>query len=173
MNKIWAYCLIGCISVLLINCVTKPFPISDQMAQPIIDSEFSEIIESIEMNAPVAVWFCDDNRFIKEPDELYHRTTISHWIESYLEQKVVRAKKFRPVTRTHLEDIFKEQEFQMSGYADDETIVSIGKILGAKFMIVPTITRNSTLNIQVLNIETSEIVYTSDNPVKKNQRIKK
>jgi curli biogenesis system outer membrane secretion channel CsgG len=143
------------------------------MVQPIIDAEFPKIVESIEANAPVAVWWCDDNRYPKDPDELYHMTTISYWIQGYLEQKVVGAKRFKPVTRTHLEDIFKEQEFQMSGHVDDGTIVSISKILGAKFMIVPVLTRNSTLNIQVLNSETGEIVYISDSPVKKGQRIRK
>jgi curli biogenesis system outer membrane secretion channel CsgG len=143
------------------------------MVQPIIDSEFPKIVESIEANAPVAVWWCDDNRFKKDSDELYHLTTISYWIQSYLEQKVVDAKKFKPVTRTHLEDIFKEHEFQMSGHVDDSTIVSIAKILGAKFMIIPTLTIYSTLNMQVLNSETGEIVYLSDNPVKEGQRIKK
>jgi curli biogenesis system outer membrane secretion channel CsgG len=143
------------------------------MAQPLIDSEFPKIIESIEVDAPVAVWWCDDNRYEKDLDELYHITTISYWIQGYLEQKLVGAKRFKPVTRTHLEDIFKEQEFQMSGHVDDGTIVSVAKILGAKFMIIPTITRNSTLNMQVLNSETGEIVYISDNSVKENQRIKK
>jgi curli biogenesis system outer membrane secretion channel CsgG len=143
------------------------------MAQPIIDSEFPKIAESIEANAPVAVWWCDDNRFKKDPDELYHLTTISYWIQGYLEQKLVEAKRFKPVTRTHLEDIFKEQEFQYSGHVDDETIVSIAKILGAKFMIVPTLTRYGTLNMQVLNSETGEIVYISDSQVKEGQRIRK
>jgi curli biogenesis system outer membrane secretion channel CsgG len=143
------------------------------MVQPIIDAEFPKIVESIEANTPVVVWFCDDERWQKDPDDLYYRTTISHWIESYLEQKIVGSKKFRVVTRTHLDGIFKEQEFQLSGHVDDDTMVSIAKIVGAKFMIVPTITRNNTLNMQILNSETGEIVYISDNPVRKSQRIRK
>jgi hypothetical protein len=171
MDKILVYSLIGCMSISLINCATRPFQISDLMVQPIIDSEFSEIVDSIETNAPVAVWWCDDQRY-SDPDN-YIYTTISYWIQGYLEKKVVDARKFKPVTRTHLADIYKEQEFQMSGHVDSGTIVSIARIIGAKYMIVPTITSYSTLNIQVLNSETGEIIYISDNQVKKGQRIKK
>jgi curli biogenesis system outer membrane secretion channel CsgG len=153
------------------GCATQPFPISDQMVKPIIDSNFPRISESIEIGAPVAVWWCDDERFEKAPDQLYYITTIAYWIQGYLEQKLVDEKKFKPVTRTKLEAVFKEQEFQMSGHVDDKTIVSIAKILGAKFMIVPTLTKISTLNLQVLNSETGEILYLSDNSIKQNQKI--
>jgi curli biogenesis system outer membrane secretion channel CsgG len=164
---------VSIIIFVMTGCTTKPFPISDEMVKPIIDSNFPQIADSIEIGAPVAIWWCDDERFKKEPDELYHITTIAYWIQGYLERKLVDEKKFKPVTRTKLEAIFKEQEFQMSGHVDDETIVSIAKILGANFMIVPTLTINNTLNLQVLNSETGEIVYLSDNPVKDDQRITK
>ncbi|GHV26142.1 hypothetical protein FACS189498_4470 [Spirochaetia bacterium] len=66
------------------------------------------------------------------------------------------------VTRIHLEKIFEEQKFQLTGHVDEETIVSVAKILGAKFMVVPTITSYNSLEIQILNAETGEITYVSN-----------
>jgi curli biogenesis system outer membrane secretion channel CsgG len=153
------------------GCATTMFVITDEMAKPIIDSQIAEIEDSMEAGAPVAVWWCDDERFAKEQGEKEHTTTIAYWIQGYMEQTLVKAKKFDVVTRTQLEKIFTEQKFQYSGRVSDDTMVSIAKILGAKYMVVPRITRISTLNIQVLNSESGKIMYISDSTLKNKQKI--
>jgi hypothetical protein len=75
------------------------------------------------------------------------------------------------VTRTQLDKIFREQEFQYSGRVDEATMVSIGKALGAKYIVSPRITLVDTLNIQVLNVETAKIMYLSDTAFKSKRRI--
>jgi curli biogenesis system outer membrane secretion channel CsgG len=147
---------------------TKPIVVTDEMVRPIINAEIPAIARSIIPDIPVTVWWCLDDRFEGSPV-----TVISDWIQQYIEESLVQSKKFRMVTRIHLEKIFKEQEFQMTGHFDDDTIVSIARILGANFMVIPTITQYSTLRIQVLNAETGEIVYTSNRTLKKNTRIAK
>lgn len=153
------------------GCTTTRFTITDQMAKPIIDSQWAEMLNTLEPDAPVCVWWCDDERFIKEPGEQEHVTTIAFWIQGYIEQQLVKANKYDVVTRTHLEKIFREQEFQYSGHVDDRTMASIGKILGAKYMVVSRITPISTLNIQILDCETGKIMHVSDTSVNEKQRI--
>jgi curli biogenesis system outer membrane secretion channel CsgG len=147
------------------------FTITDQMAKPIIDSQWAEMLDSMEPGAPVCVWWCDDERFIKEQGEQEHVTTIAFWIQGYIEQQLVKERKFDVVTRTQLEKIFREQEFQYSGHIDNKTLVSVGKILGARYMVDPRITPISTLNIQILDCETGKIMYIYDAGIKENQRI--
>jgi len=166
------YCLLLLVTF-LISCTTTRFAITDGMVKPILDASIKEMQECIEVEAPLAVWWCDDERFKKEPGEAEHVTTIAYWIQIYLEQEFVKLKKYNVVTRTQLEKIFREQEFQYSGHVSEETMVGIAKILGAKYMIVPRITPISSINIQVLNSENGKIVYLSDTPIKEKQTIKK
>jgi hypothetical protein len=147
----------------LMGCATKPTVINDTMMKPILDSEFPNIRASIAERSSVAVWRCLDDRFGGSPV-----TVISDWTQGYLEQLLVNSKKFKIVTRSNLKKIFSEQEFQMSGHVDDATMVSIAKIIGAKYMIMPTITRYNTIKLQVLNVETGEITYTSNKTIQKN-----
>ncbi|MFP3041251.1 CsgG/HfaB family protein [Treponema primitia] len=153
------------------GCVTTHFTITDQMAKPIIDSKWEEMLETMEPGLPVCVWWCDDERFQKGSDEQEHVTTIAFWIQGYIEQQLVKEQKYDVVTRTHLEKIFREQEFQYSGHVDDRTMATIGKILGAKFMVVSRITPISTLNIQILDCETGKIMYVCDTKINEKQRI--
>jgi hypothetical protein len=155
--------------LIFVGCATtKLIVISDKMVKPVIDSEFPSIVESIMPDVPVTVWWCLDDRFDGSPV-----TVISDWTQRYLEESLVKSKIFKVVTRIHLEKIFREQEFQLTGHVDDKTIVSIAKILGAKFMVVPTITRYNTLEIQVLNSETGEITYVSNRILKEDIGVSK
>ena len=157
------------LAIFLVGCAsTKLLVISDEMVRPVIDEEIPAIEDSIILDTPVTVWWCLDDRFEGAPV-----TVISDWTQRYLEESLVKSKKFKVVTRIHLEKIFKEQEFQLTGHVDDKTIVSIAKILGAKFMIVTTITQYNTLEIQVLNAETGEITYVSNRILKENLGVAK
>jgi len=143
------------------------------MVKPILDKSINDMQHSINDGSPIAVWWCDDERFKKEPDEKEHVTTIAYWVQGYIEQGLVNTNKYDVVTRTQLDKIFREQEFQYSGHVSDETMVSIAKILGAKYMVVPRITQINTINIQVLDSESGKIMYLSDTPVKEKQVIGK
>ena len=147
------------------GCSSSP-KISEQMEmiQPILDSEYERIIGSIPGNSPVTVWWCFDERF-----ESGTVSVVSDWVQRSFEKLLVDSKKFRVVTRIHLEKIFEEQRFQMTGNVDDNTIAAIGRILGAKYMIVSTITRYDTLDVQILNSETGEITYTSNSRIQRSR----
>ena len=146
------------------GCTSSP-RISEEMEmiQPILDSEYEKIVQSVPADSPVTVWWCFDERF----EESSTVSVISDWVQRSFEQMLVDAKKFRVVTRIHLQKIFEEQRFQLTGHVDDDTKVSIARILGAKYLVVPTITRYNTLDVQILSSETGEIVYVSNRPIQK------
>ena len=73
---------------------------------------------------------------------------------------LVRTQKFRIVDRHNLDVIKAEQQFQLSGDVDDDTAVSIGRFIGAAFVITGSIiSRESSdyLRIRVLDVQTGQI----------------
>jgi hypothetical protein len=73
----------------------------------------------------------------------------------------VSSRNFRIVDRKSLEAIRSEQNFQTSGEVDDDSAVSIGKLLGANIVITGSISgAGSTrrLRLKALDVMTAEIV---------------
>jgi TolB-like protein len=78
-----------------------------------------------------------------------------------LEFQLVDSKEFRIVDRATLDKIRSEQNFQLSGDVDDNSAVSIGKMLGANIVITGTISGSGTsqrLTIKALDVQTAQII---------------
>ena len=78
-----------------------------------------------------------------------------------LEYQLVWSGKFKIVARKDLDQIKTEQHFQMSGNVDDNSAVSIGKLLGAHIVIAGNVTDSGTsrlLTIRALDVTTAQIV---------------
>jgi PBP1b-binding outer membrane lipoprotein LpoB len=78
-----------------------------------------------------------------------------------LEYKLVESKKFRIVDRRRIDQIRREQNFQLSGDVDDNSAVSIGKILGARIVITGSINSSGNsqwLYLRVLDVQTGQII---------------
>jgi hypothetical protein len=74
---------------------------------------------------------------------------------------IVNSGNFKVVDRKSLDAIRSEQNFQISGDVDDDSAVSIGKLLGANIVITGSISgAGSTrrLRLKALNVMTAEIV---------------
>ncbi|MDR0455983.1 MAG: hypothetical protein LBH20_04785 [Treponema sp.] len=74
---------------------------------------------------------------------------------------MVDAKKYKIVDRRSLDAIRTEINFQYSGDVDDNSAVSIGKMLGASIVVTGNITGTGTtrrLTAKALNVKTAEIV---------------
>jgi hypothetical protein len=74
---------------------------------------------------------------------------------------IVSSGNFRVVDRKSLETIRSEQNFQTSGEVDDDSAVSIGKLLGANNVITGSISGSGStrrLRLKVLDVMTAEIV---------------
>ena len=79
-----------------------------------------------------------------------------------LTMSFVNARQSTVVERETLEAIRREQNFQMSGDVDDDTIVGVGYFIGANIVITGRITpNNSHLQIKALNVRTSQVVAMS------------
>ena len=85
----------------------------------------------------------------------------AEYIINELEYKFVDAKKFRIVDRRRLDQLRKEQDFQLSGEVSDDSAVSIGNMLGATIVITGDVTRvasNNQLVLRALDVQTAQII---------------
>jgi len=73
----------------------------------------------------------------------------------------VNSRKYTVVDRGDIDKVLVEQNFQMSGYVDDDAFVSIGKFIGATVVITGSISGTGSqkrLVIKAIDVLTSEIV---------------
>jgi TolB-like protein len=87
--------------------------------------------------------------------------TLSENAVDELEFNLVESRKFIIVDRARLDQIRREQNFQMSGDVSDDSAVSIGNMLGADIVIVGTINTSDSggrITIRALDVQTAQIV---------------
>ncbi|MDR1249560.1 MAG: CsgG/HfaB family protein [Treponema sp.] len=87
--------------------------------------------------------------------------TLSENAVNELEFNLVDARKFTIVDRARLDQIRREQNFQMSGDVSDDSAVSIGNMLGADIVIVGTINTTDSggrITIRALDVQTAQII---------------
>jgi len=88
------------------------------------------------------------------------RNTINDVLDQ-ITRNVVQGQKLKVVDRSNQAIINAEQQFQISGNVDDNSAVSIGKQLGARYAVLCWISGTMStrkLNIRILDIETSLII---------------
>jgi hypothetical protein len=115
-----------------------------------VDRSASKLIEEIPSRATVAVLAVSAQN-----------AETAESIVGELELYLVDSKKFVVVDRKNLDTLRKEQKFQLSGEVDDDSAVSLGKLVGAQIIITGSIsgtgsTRN--LELRALDVETSQII---------------
>ncbi|MCL2609012.1 MAG: CsgG/HfaB family protein [Treponema sp.] len=74
---------------------------------------------------------------------------------------LVDARRYRVVDRRSLDQVRSEANFQLSGDVDDNSAVSIGKMLGASIVITGSIGGSGStrrLRAKALNVQTAEII---------------
>jgi TolB-like protein len=109
-----------------------------------------ELIETIPAKASIAVLSIGSND-----------RALSENVVDELEFNLVDARKFTIVDRARLDQIRREQNFQMSGDVSDDSAVTIGNMLGANIVIVGTISTNGSrgrITIRALDVKTAQIV---------------
>jgi hypothetical protein len=109
-----------------------------------------ELISQLPINSTIAVLSIsatDNDQTILVIDELEYLLVVTG--------------KYKVVDRHTLETIRREQNFQISGEVNDETAVSIGKLLGANVVFTGSITGNNEtqrLMLKALDVLTGQIV---------------
>lgn len=92
-------------------------------------------------------------------------TETSKVISDLFGTKLVARNVFRVLTRTNIETLTKETDYQMSGNTSDDDAVSLGKQLNAKYVVAGSLTTLGSLKVlyvQLINVETGEIISGSE-----------
>jgi hypothetical protein len=135
--------------VLKSQSATQP---GDTLKNPAVDS-FRALSVSIPDNSVITlVNIHSDNQ------------TESHQTLNELMVQFVNAKKYIIVDRADVEKIEKEQNFQLSGFVNDDSVVSIGQFLGADVVITGSISGtagNRRLMLKALDVKTAQIIAAS------------
>ena len=90
-------------------------------------------------------------------------------LSTRLESEMVKLGDFKVVERAKIDDIFKEQKLQISGNVE-ETLVDVGKLLGANQIILGRIGKIGnvfTLSAKLVDVESGELLTSSDFDAKK------
>jgi len=86
--------------------------------------------------------------------------TFSDYVLDELTSELLEVGKVTVVDRKNITAILNEMKFQYSGYVSDESMVSIGKMIGAQYIISGTLTDMKThyrFRIRIINVETAAI----------------
>jgi len=110
----------------------------------------AELIEAMPRNSSIAVLS------VSSTDR-----QIAEYVVDELELQFVNSNKFTIVDRRRLDQIRNEQNFQMSGDVDDNSAVSIGKMLGATIVITGDISglgSSQRLVLRAMDVRTGQII---------------
>jgi len=88
---------------------------------------------------------------------------LSNYVIDNLSMYLVNEDKFIVIERSKIDILQKEQKYQMSGEVSDETAVSIGKQIGAQFIITGAVLPLGdihSLHLKITNVQTAQIIGT-------------
>jgi len=81
-------------------------------------------------------------------------------LSDYLRIQLVNTEKFTIVTRENMEQILKEQNFQMSGCTSQECVIQMGQLIGVRKMFTGTIGKigqTYLLTLKMIDVESGKI----------------
>jgi len=99
---------------------------------------------------------------------------FSEYVIEELTSELLEAGKVTVVDRQNLSSIMNEMKLQYSGYVSDESMVSIGKMIGAHSIISGTLTDMDTyyrFRIRIINVETAVIQRQITSELKKDKQV--
>jgi len=99
---------------------------------------------------------------------------FSDYVLEELTDKLVMARKVTVVDRQNLRAIREEMNFQYSGEVSDESMVSIGKMLGANYIVTGSLTDRGTtyrLRFRIIVVETARILSSAVFDLKKDAQV--
>lgn len=94
-------------------------------------------------------------------EAVFDDDNIKQGLADTLTTSFYKTKIFTVLERSKMNEIIKEQKFQLTGCTKTECAVEIGKILNVKYMVVGSIAKigkEYTVNIRIVSVESSEVV---------------
>ncbi|NQT65292.1 MAG: hypothetical protein HQ554_03835 [FCB group bacterium] len=102
-------------------------------------------------------------------------TQLGRFIAEELITRIFTSGKFEVVERNLLQKVLEEQQLGMTGYIDQETAISLGRILGVDAIITGSITdlgSNVKINARLISTETGSVFAVASVQVYKDSTIK-
>jgi len=87
-------------------------------------------------------------------------TGIALMLSDYLRTQLVNSNRYTIVTRENMEQILREQQFQLAGCTTQECIVQMGQLLGVRKMFSGSIGKFGTtylINMKIMDVESGKI----------------
>jgi len=83
----------------------------------------------------------------------------AHALTQRLTTEMIALEVYQVLERTEMKRLLEEQKFQYSGCVDMKCAIQIGKMIGAKYMVLGSISKLGTIysiDARLINVETSE-----------------
>jgi TolB-like protein len=126
---------------------------NDTTIEGAVNRAAEELIQSLPRGSTVAIInIATTNRDSRE---------MAEFVIDELAYLLVETRQFKIVDRKSLDAIRAEQDFQFSGEVDDNSAVSIGKMLGASIVLTGSISGSGStrrLRVKALDVMTAEIM---------------
>jgi TolB-like protein len=136
-------------------------PVSLAANTPSNSSSNGGIEEAVEKICETLIYDLPKNSIIAVLSISSHVRELATSAIDEIEYQLVNSREFKIVDRNTLDKIRSEQNFQMSGDVDDNSAVTIGKMLGANIVITGSISSsggNQRLTVKALNVQTAQII---------------
>ncbi|MDO8804113.1 MAG: FlgO family outer membrane protein [Elusimicrobiota bacterium] len=126
-----------------------------------IANELLENCEGADKKIAVAGFSYSDGRDSRDGGVVAERITT----------ELVKLKKIKIIERKEIEKVFEELKLQRSGAIDSDSVKDIGKMLGADWVVVGTLTelpdKQLELNARIVGVESGEIINATSAHLKK------
>ncbi|MDD5067047.1 MAG: CsgG/HfaB family protein [bacterium] len=150
------------LTVLLINIIFAGLGTAGQL-----DSQMDKIVQTFIKDAEAR-----SPGLIKETlavfpfncDEKLARKRVDLAVSELLTSHILKSGTFKLIERSRIDTILKEQELGQTGIIDTETAVKVGKVLGARLMVlgnVARIGRSYQISSRLVDAQSSEIISAS------------
>jgi len=114
------------------------------------DTISAKLMNTLPAGASIAVLSVES----RDPQE-------ASYVISELEYAFVNSGKFQIASRSSIDAVMKEQNFQVSGNVSDADAVSLGRLSGASIVITGNVNRTSTTNtlaVRAIDVQTAQIL---------------
>jgi len=122
----------------------------EEFNQKVIPQVFTAISKDIPLRSRLAIVGIDSTN-----------SNEAAFYVNELTLQFVNSKNYTVVDRSNIDAVLSEQNFQMSGYVDDDAFVSIGKFIGAQVVITGSISRTGSqkrMVVKAIDVLTSKIL---------------
>jgi len=136
--------------VLVVSCVSTD-PVTENT-----EPSRNTMVYSFEVGVPIAIF----NFEVRSSTSGYEALAVD--ISAALTEAFLAGGVVRPLERAALEKVLGELELSMSGLVDPGTAARVGKLAGARFVMLGTaavVGMQIRLSCRVVDVETAEIVY--------------